>query len=200
MPHVIGRAVHLHPVVTIFAVLIGLEVFGVLGGLLGVPAARRSTSSTASSTVCRRPRPHRPRPRPHRRPRPGRTRAGGRMMLESLDYVYVPSRDVAAESGRLRGRHLADALVFAIEGMGTRVAMIELTEGPPRIVLAGHLEGDRPILVYRVADLAAAENGRSTGPRLAAEATTSRSRRAPSAPSRLRAASGSRSTSWPGRA
>jgi predicted PurR-regulated permease PerM len=39
MPVVIGRAVHLHPIVTIFAVLIGLEVYGVLGGLLGVPAA-----------------------------------------------------------------------------------------------------------------------------------------------------------------
>jgi predicted PurR-regulated permease PerM len=38
-PVIIGRAVHLHPVVTIFAVLIGLEVYGVLGGLLGVPAA-----------------------------------------------------------------------------------------------------------------------------------------------------------------
>jgi hypothetical protein len=47
--------------------------------------------------------------------------------------------------------------VFAIESMGTRVAMVELTDEPPRIVLAGHLEGDRPILVYRVADLAAAE-------------------------------------------
>ena len=39
MPIVIGRAVHLHPVVTIFAVLIGLTTFGVLGGLLGVPVA-----------------------------------------------------------------------------------------------------------------------------------------------------------------
>lgn len=39
MPIVIGRAVHLHPIVTIFAVLIGLEVYGILGGLLGVPAA-----------------------------------------------------------------------------------------------------------------------------------------------------------------
>ena len=39
MPVVIGRAVHLHPIVTIFAVLIGLEVYGILGGLLGVPAA-----------------------------------------------------------------------------------------------------------------------------------------------------------------
>jgi len=39
MPVVIGRAVHLHPVVTIFAVLVGLSTFGVLGGLLGVPVA-----------------------------------------------------------------------------------------------------------------------------------------------------------------
>lgn len=39
MPVVIGRAVHLHPVVTIFAVLVGLSLYGVLGGLLGVPLA-----------------------------------------------------------------------------------------------------------------------------------------------------------------
>ena len=39
MPLVIGRAVHLHPVATIFAVLVGLSVWGVLGGLLAVPVA-----------------------------------------------------------------------------------------------------------------------------------------------------------------
>jgi predicted PurR-regulated permease PerM len=39
MPVVIGRAVHLHPVVTIFAVLVGLSSWGVLGGLMGVPVA-----------------------------------------------------------------------------------------------------------------------------------------------------------------
>jgi predicted PurR-regulated permease PerM len=39
MPLVIGRAVHLHPVVTIFAVLVGLSVWGILGALLGVPVA-----------------------------------------------------------------------------------------------------------------------------------------------------------------
>jgi hypothetical protein len=37
--------------------------------------------------------------------------------------------------------------------MGTRVAMVELTSDPPAILLAEHLEGDRPVLVYRVADL-----------------------------------------------
>jgi len=73
-------------------------------------------------------------------------------VFEQLDYVYMPSRDVAADvaffSGVLGGR-----LVFAIEGMGTRVAMIELTDAPPRLLLADHVEGDRPILVYRVDDL-----------------------------------------------
>ena len=39
MPVVVGRAVHLHPVVTIFAVLVGLSTYGVVGGLLGVPIA-----------------------------------------------------------------------------------------------------------------------------------------------------------------
>ncbi len=39
MPQVVGRAVHLHPIVTIFAVLLGLSLYGVLGGLLGVPIA-----------------------------------------------------------------------------------------------------------------------------------------------------------------
>jgi hypothetical protein len=39
MPLVIGRAVHLHPVITIFAVLVGLSTWGILGGLLAVPVA-----------------------------------------------------------------------------------------------------------------------------------------------------------------
>jgi predicted PurR-regulated permease PerM len=39
MPLLIGRAVHLHPVVTIFSVLVGLSAWGVLGGLLAVPVA-----------------------------------------------------------------------------------------------------------------------------------------------------------------
>ena len=73
-------------------------------------------------------------------------------MFEQLDYVYMPSRDVAADV-RWYTDVLGGRLVFAIDGMGTRVAMIELTNGPPRILLAGHLEGDVPVLVYRVDDL-----------------------------------------------
>jgi hypothetical protein len=76
-------------------------------------------------------------------------------MFEQLDYVYMPSRDVAADVAWFTGV-LAGRLVFAIEAMGTRVAMIELTPSPPRLILAGHLEGEQSILVYRVDDLASA--------------------------------------------
>jgi catechol 2,3-dioxygenase-like lactoylglutathione lyase family enzyme len=75
-------------------------------------------------------------------------------VFEQLDYVYQPSPDVAADI-RFYTEVLGARLVFAIDSMGTRVAMVELTDEPPRIVLAGHLEGDRPILVYRVTDLGA---------------------------------------------
>jgi hypothetical protein len=40
--------------------------------------------------------------------------------------------------------------------MGTRVAMIELTDGPPMVLLADHVEGEAPVLVYRVESLRAA--------------------------------------------
>lgn len=39
MPNVVGRAVHLHPVVVIFSVLAGSRIAGVLGMLLAVPVA-----------------------------------------------------------------------------------------------------------------------------------------------------------------
>jgi hypothetical protein len=67
----------------------------------------------------------------------------------------MPSRDVGADVAYFTDV-LGGRLVFAIEAMGTKVAMVELTEEPPRILLAGHLEGDRPVLVYRVDDLDAA--------------------------------------------
>ena len=73
-------------------------------------------------------------------------------MFESLDFLYLPSRDVAADV-RLFSQGLGGSLVFAIEAFGTRVAMLELAEGSPAVLLAGHLEGDQPVLVYRVADL-----------------------------------------------
>ena len=72
--------------------------------------------------------------------------------FEQLDFIYMPSRDVAADVMYFT-EVLGAKLTFAVEGMGARVAMVELTEQPPRLLLAGHLEGERPVLVYRVADL-----------------------------------------------
>lgn len=76
-------------------------------------------------------------------------------MFEQLDYVYMPSRDVAADVAYFTAV-LGARLIFAIDGMGTRVAMLALTDDPPRLLLAGHLEGDVPVLLYRVANLEAA--------------------------------------------
>jgi hypothetical protein len=77
------------------------------------------------------------------------------MTFERLDFLYTPSRDVAADAAYFVDV-LGGRLIFAIADGGIRVAMIELTAEPPRILLTDHLEGERPILVYRVADLRAA--------------------------------------------
>jgi hypothetical protein len=73
-------------------------------------------------------------------------------VFKSLDFVYMPSADPAADV-----RHFEQAfgaeIVFAIERFGTRVAMVELGSGGPPLLFAAHLEGERPILVYRVDDL-----------------------------------------------
>jgi hypothetical protein len=73
-------------------------------------------------------------------------------MFECLDFVYLPSRDVEAELKRY-SEELGAEVVFAIEAFGTRVAMIRLTEESPRLLLAEHLEGDQPVLVFRARDL-----------------------------------------------
>ena len=75
--------------------------------------------------------------------------------FQQLDFVYTPSTDVAADLGYF-SEVLGGRVVFAVEAMGARVAAIQFTEGPPLVLLADHVEGDRPILVYRVADLGAA--------------------------------------------
>jgi hypothetical protein len=72
--------------------------------------------------------------------------------FERLDFIYMPSRDVAAD-GEFFADILGGRVVFTIEAMGARVSMIELTGEPPTLLLTDHLEGERPILVYRVRDL-----------------------------------------------
>lgn len=74
--------------------------------------------------------------------------------FEQLDFLYTPSRDVAADLAYFT-EVLGGRVVFAIDAMGTKVAAVELTSGPPTVLLTDHVEGDRAILVYRVADLEA---------------------------------------------
>lgn len=72
--------------------------------------------------------------------------------FQQLDYLYTPSSDVAADV-RYFTDVLGGRLAFAIDSMGARVARIDLSGGPPHVLLTDHLEGDRPILVYRVSNL-----------------------------------------------
>jgi catechol 2,3-dioxygenase-like lactoylglutathione lyase family enzyme len=74
-------------------------------------------------------------------------------MFESLDFLYVPTDDVDA-SARRYVEELGAELVWKVRGMGTVVAYLRLSESGPAILLSGHLAGEAPILVYRVADYA----------------------------------------------
>jgi len=76
----------------------------------------------------------------------------GDVSFDRLDFLYMPSRDVAGDLA-FYTEVLGAEIVFAIEAFGTRVAQVRLVEGSPRLLLAEHLEGDAPVLVHRVTDL-----------------------------------------------
>jgi catechol 2,3-dioxygenase-like lactoylglutathione lyase family enzyme len=76
----------------------------------------------------------------------------GESPFQQLDFVYMPSRDVAHDLAFYTDI-LGAEIVFAIEAFGARVAQVRLSEEGPRLLLADHLEGDAPVLVHRVADL-----------------------------------------------
>lgn len=75
--------------------------------------------------------------------------------FQSLDFLYIPTNEVARDIADITSV-LGGRLVFAIEEWNTRVAMIALTPDPPHLLLTDHLEGERPILIYRVENLDAA--------------------------------------------
>lgn len=77
-------------------------------------------------------------------------------VFDELEFIYCPSTDVAAERTHYVERLGAD-VVFAIEAFDTRVVMLRLTATGPKLLLAQHLHGEQPVLIYRVADLDAAE-------------------------------------------
>jgi hypothetical protein len=78
-----------------------------------------------------------------------------RSPFERLDFIYMPSSDVARDLAFYRDV-LGGEVVFAIEALGTRVAQLKLAEHGPRLLLAGHLQGETPILDYRVGDFGGA--------------------------------------------
>lgn len=75
--------------------------------------------------------------------------------FEGLDFIYMPSADVAADLAFYRDT-LGGEIVFAIEAFGTRVAQVRVSDGGPRLLVAEHMEGEVPVLVHRVPDLDAA--------------------------------------------
>lgn len=83
-------------------------------------------------------------------------------MFLSLDFVYVPTTDVDATAAQYVTTFGAD-LAWKVRGMGTVVACLRMADGGPSILLSGHLEGDNPILVWRVADYAATVAGLRAG-------------------------------------
>jgi hypothetical protein len=72
----------------------------------------------------------------------------------SLDFLYLPSRDVGADLAWARDG-LGAHVVFAIDSGGTRVAMVEVRGAPPALLFADHIGQDSGILVYAVDDLGA---------------------------------------------
>jgi hypothetical protein len=77
-------------------------------------------------------------------------------VFDELEFIYCPSSDVSVERTYYVER-LGAHVVYAIEAFDTRVAMLRLTPTGPKLLLAQHLHGERPVLIYRVADLDAAE-------------------------------------------
>src|SRR5213596_3564411 len=72
--------------------------------------------------------------------------------FKRLDFLYMPSRDPGGDA-RYFSESIGAQLIFAIEAFGARVAMVELADEGPALLFADHLDGERPLLVYRVADL-----------------------------------------------
>lgn len=79
-------------------------------------------------------------------------------MFLSLDFVYVPTADVDATAERYVTA-LGAEIVWKVRGMGTVVACLRLAGDGPSILLSGHLRGENPVLVWRVADYASTVAG-----------------------------------------
>jgi hypothetical protein len=71
-------------------------------------------------------------------------------VLVSLDFVYTPTHDV--DSAITQHVDAFGAILeWKVRAMATVVACLRVSESGPRILLSEHVEGEIPILVYRVA-------------------------------------------------
>jgi hypothetical protein len=79
-------------------------------------------------------------------------------VFASLDFVYTPTTDVdATVESYVDG--LGGELLWKVRAMGTTVAAVRMSTEGPVVLLAGHLEGEVPVLVYRVDDYRATTAG-----------------------------------------
>ena len=67
----------------------------------------------------------------------------------SLDFIYVPAKNFEAMLKHYIN-DLGGELIWKVKAMGTIVAQVKISENGPAILLAEHLEGKVPILIYRV--------------------------------------------------
>jgi predicted enzyme related to lactoylglutathione lyase len=74
-------------------------------------------------------------------------------MFRSLDYLYVPARDIEASIQYYTGV-LGGELVWKIHKFGAWVANVRLSQTGPLVLLTDHLEGGNPLLIYQVENLA----------------------------------------------
>jgi catechol 2,3-dioxygenase-like lactoylglutathione lyase family enzyme len=72
--------------------------------------------------------------------------------MSDLDFLYIPTRDAAAEAAYFSDV-LGAEIVFTIESGDTRVAAVRFDE-QPLLLFADHLEGERPFMIFRTEDLA----------------------------------------------
>lgn len=71
-------------------------------------------------------------------------------MFRSLDFIYAPNQN-ADEELSFCTKILGGEAVFSIRAFDTRVAAVRFGEGP-LLLLAEHLEGEQPLLIFRVDD------------------------------------------------
>jgi predicted enzyme related to lactoylglutathione lyase len=78
-------------------------------------------------------------------------------MFCSLDFLYVPAADIERAID-FYVQTLGGELIWKIRDGDTTVAHVRLTDDAagPALLLASHLEGQVPILIYRVQNLKAA--------------------------------------------